>query len=143
MFFSSCLLCFCFDLACWEWSFPLFFMCFAVFFFVFVPKKQQKKGRTTENNIIFQSWVGVCLGNLASFAMTKRASRSLSHRFFCWVFFCVFSCLFFEWKLRGLKNCFLGFLAALGANMADFGAQLGPQKGPKIELFRGPRGNLS
>ena len=64
--------------------------------------------------------------------------------FFVGCFCRVFSCVFFEWKLRGLKNCFLGFLAALGANMADFGAQLGP-KGTQNEngAFEGPKSQLN
>jgi len=63
--------------------------------------------------------------------------------FFCWVIFVFFFGFLFGWKLRGPKNSFLGFLAALGANMADFGAQLGPQNGAKTEVFGSPRGNLT
>ena len=70
----------------------------------------------------------------------ERASRSLFHSFFSLY---VFWTSFLMGVKRPTKIVSLGFLAALGADMADFGAQLGPQKAPKTELFRGPRGNLS
>ena len=57
-------------------------------------------------------------------------------------FFDLFFDVVFGRKVRGPKIILISSKRPLGADMCDFGPQLGAQNGPKMEVFRYPRANL-
>ena len=78
-----------------------------------------------------------------SFFSFQRASRSFTKQVYVGVFFEFFFLSFFVFFSFPLFCLFGALGARLEANMAGFGAQVDPQNGAKIEVFRGPRGDLS